>query len=134
MSSWHHLDGITRSCIIDKIKERRKSTDVVRSSTSAKKIVTSLWKSFQTNGMCSKRHGVGRVRGMTAAEDRRIELSTKRNRRSTSTEVANQFLVLAASASPEQLGLSSCCVHPSRHHRSASFQWCCQYSNWRQDD
>lgn len=66
-------------------------------------VAVRFWKSFQTNGMCSKRHGVGRVRGMTAAEDRRIVLFTKRNRRSTSTEVANQFLVLAASASPEQL-------------------------------
>ncbi|GFW15149.1 transposable element Tcb1 transposase [Trichonephila clavipes] len=42
--------------------------------------------------MCSRRHGGGRVRSTTPAEDRYIVLSAKRNRRTTAQQVANQFL------------------------------------------
>ncbi|GFT80704.1 transposable element Tc1 transposase [Trichonephila clavipes] len=42
--------------------------------------------------MCSRRHGGGRVRSTTPAEDIYIVLSAKRNRRTTSQQVANQFL------------------------------------------
>ncbi|GFW99100.1 transposable element Tcb1 transposase [Trichonephila clavipes] len=51
-----------------------------------------MWKSFKTTGMCSSRHGGGRVRSTTPAEDRYIVLSAKRNSRSTAQQVANQFL------------------------------------------
>ncbi|GFS73598.1 hypothetical protein TNCV_3742771 [Trichonephila clavipes] len=47
---------------------------------------------LKTTGMCSRRHGEGRVRSTTPAEDRYIVLSAKRNRRSTAQRVANQFL------------------------------------------
>ncbi|GFU16899.1 hypothetical protein TNCV_1709491 [Trichonephila clavipes] len=42
--------------------------------------------------MCSRRHGRGRVRSTTPAEDRYIVLSAKRNRRNTAQQVVNQFL------------------------------------------
>ncbi|GFS70298.1 hypothetical protein TNCV_1067671 [Trichonephila clavipes] len=42
--------------------------------------------------MCSRRHGGGRVRSTTLAEDRYIVLSAKRNRRTTAQQVANHFL------------------------------------------
>ncbi|GFW15826.1 hypothetical protein TNCV_1545601 [Trichonephila clavipes] len=58
----------------------------------AHSVVSRLWKSFKTTGMCSRRHGGGRVRSTTPAEDRYIVLSAKRNRRTTAQQVANQFL------------------------------------------
>ncbi|GFW13361.1 transposable element Tcb1 transposase [Trichonephila clavipes] len=42
--------------------------------------------------MCSRRHGRGRVRSTTPAEDRYIVLSAKRTRRTTAQQVENQFL------------------------------------------
>ncbi|GFX85699.1 hypothetical protein TNCV_2471011 [Trichonephila clavipes] len=42
--------------------------------------------------MCSRRHGGGRARSTTPAEDRYIVLSAKRNMRTTAQQVANQFL------------------------------------------
>ncbi|GFW52275.1 hypothetical protein TNCV_2427221 [Trichonephila clavipes] len=39
-----------------------------------------------------RRHGGGRVRSTTPAEDRYIVLSAKRNRRTTAQQVANRFL------------------------------------------
>ncbi|GFU55558.1 hypothetical protein TNCV_4339531 [Trichonephila clavipes] len=58
----------------------------------AHSVVSRQWKSFKTTGMCSRRHGEGRVRSTTPAEDRYIVLSAKRNRRTTAQQVANQFL------------------------------------------
>ncbi|GFW63010.1 transposable element Tcb1 transposase [Trichonephila clavipes] len=92
MSSRHHIDDFMRDRIIGKIEEGRKITDVAREFDIAHSVVSRLWKSFKTTGMCSRRHGGGRVRSTTPAEDRYIVLSTKRNRRNTAQQVANQFL------------------------------------------
>ncbi|GFT55724.1 transposable element Tcb1 transposase [Trichonephila clavipes] len=92
MSSRHHIDDFMRGRIIGKIEEGRKITDVVREFDIAHSVVSWLWKSFKTNGMCSRRHGGGRVRSTTPAEGRYIVLSAKRNRRTTAQQVANQFL------------------------------------------
>ncbi|GFV99386.1 HTH_Tnp_Tc3_2 domain-containing protein [Trichonephila clavipes] len=91
ISSRHHIDDFMRGRIIGKI-EGRKITDVAREFDIAHSVVSRLWKSFKTTGMCSRRHGGGRVRSTTPAEDRYIVLSAKRNRRTTAQQVANQFL------------------------------------------
>ncbi|GFY26810.1 transposable element Tcb1 transposase [Trichonephila clavipes] len=62
MSSRHHIDDFMRGRIIGKIEEGRKITDVAREFDITHSVVSRLWKSFKTTGMCSKRHGVGRVR------------------------------------------------------------------------
>ncbi|GFV79737.1 hypothetical protein TNCV_1725621 [Trichonephila clavipes] len=43
--------------IIGKIEEGRKITDVARVFDIAHSVVSRLWKSFKTTGMCSRRHG-----------------------------------------------------------------------------
>ncbi|GFU26740.1 transposable element Tcb2 transposase [Trichonephila clavipes] len=55
--------------------------------------------------MCSRRHGGGRVRSTTPAEDRYIVLSTKRNRRTT-----------------------------AQQHRTTRSQWCREHHNWTEQD
>ncbi|GFV15140.1 uncharacterized protein TNCV_2710241 [Trichonephila clavipes] len=75
-----------RGRIIGKIEERAKITDVAREFDIAHSVVSRLWKSFKTTGMCSRRHGGGRVRSTTPAEDRYIVLSAKRNRRTTAQQ------------------------------------------------
>ncbi|GFW06600.1 transposable element Tcb1 transposase [Trichonephila clavipes] len=86
MSSRHHIDDFMRGRIIGKIEEGRKITDVAREFDIAHSVVSRLWKSFKTTGMCSRRHGGGRVRSTTPAEDRYIVLSAKRNRRTTAQQ------------------------------------------------
>ncbi|GFU72408.1 transposable element Tcb2 transposase [Trichonephila clavipes] len=51
-----------RGRIIGKIEEGRKITNLAREFDIAHSVVSRLWKSFKTTGMCSRRHGVGRVR------------------------------------------------------------------------
>ncbi|GFT75638.1 HTH_Tnp_Tc3_2 domain-containing protein [Trichonephila clavipes] len=102
----------------------------------AHSVVSRLWKSFKTTGMCSRRHGGGRVRSTTPAEDRYIVLSAKSNRRTTAQQVANQFLA----ASGKQISRNTVarrlrggglyarrpvvCVPLTRQHRTARLQWC----------
>ncbi|GFU83388.1 transposable element Tcb2 transposase [Trichonephila clavipes] len=104
MSSRHHIDDFKRGRIIGKI-EGRKITDVAREFDIAHSVVSRLWKSFKTTGMCSRRHGGGRVRSKTPAEDRYIVLSAKRNKRTT-----------------------------AQQHRTARLQWCREHHNWTEQD
>ncbi|GFU67219.1 HTH_Tnp_Tc3_2 domain-containing protein [Trichonephila clavipes] len=92
MSSRHHIDDFMRGRIIRKIEEGREITNVAREFDIAHSVVSRLWKSFKTTGMCSRRHGGGRVRSTMPAEDRYIVLSAKRNRRTKTQQLANQFL------------------------------------------
>ncbi|GFV68885.1 hypothetical protein TNCV_1985491 [Trichonephila clavipes] len=64
-------------------------------SSTSLRVVSRLWKSFKTTGMCSRRHGGGRVRSTTPAEDRRT----------TAQQVVNQFLA----ASGKLISRRNCC-------------------------
>ncbi|GFT25264.1 transposable element Tcb2 transposase [Trichonephila clavipes] len=135
-----------RGRIIGKIEEGRKITDVAREFDIAHSVVSRLWKSFKTTGMCSRRHGGGRVRSTTPAEDRYIVLSAKRNRRTTAQQVADQFLA----ASGKQISrktVARClrggglyarrpvvCVPLIRQPRTARLQWCREHHNWTEQD
>ncbi|GFU91065.1 transposable element Tcb1 transposase [Trichonephila clavipes] len=105
MSSRHHIDDFMHGRIIGKIEEGRKITDVAREFDIALSVVSRLCKSFETTRMCSRRHGGGRVRSTTPAEDRYIVLSAKRNRRTT-----------------------------AQQHRTARLQWCREHPNWTEQD
>ncbi|GFV58465.1 HTH_Tnp_Tc3_2 domain-containing protein [Trichonephila clavipes] len=134
MSSRHHIDDFMRGRIIGRIEEERKITDVAREFDIAHRFFSRLWKSFKTTGMCSRRHGGGRVRSMTPAEDRYIVLSAKRNRHTTAQQVVNQFLA----ASGKQISRKTVarrlmagglyarrpvvCVPLTRQHRTAYLQ------------
>ncbi|GFW89264.1 transposable element Tcb2 transposase [Trichonephila clavipes] len=146
MSSRHHIDDFMRGGIIGKIEEGRKITDVAREFDIAHSVVSRLWKSFKTTGMCSRRHGGGRVRSTTPAEDRYIVLSAKRNKRTTAQQVANQFLA----ASGKQISRKTVarrlkrgrlyarrpvvCVPLTRQHLTARLQWCREHHNWTEQD
>ncbi|GFU31578.1 hypothetical protein TNCV_3539631 [Trichonephila clavipes] len=52
MSSRHHIDDFMRGRIIGKIEEGRKITHVAREFDIAHNVVSRLWKSFKTTGMC----------------------------------------------------------------------------------
>ncbi|GFV69493.1 transposable element Tcb2 transposase [Trichonephila clavipes] len=94
----------------------------------------------------NRRHGGGRVRSTTHAEDRYNVLSAKRNRRTTAQQVANQFLA----ASGKQISRKTVarrlrggvlyarrpvvCVPLTRQHRTARLQWFREHHNWTEQD
>ncbi|GFY10783.1 hypothetical protein TNCV_1123061 [Trichonephila clavipes] len=146
MSSRHHIDDFMRGRIIGKIEEGRKITDVARGFDIAHSVVSRLWKSFKTTGMCSRRHGE------VVLEVRRLQKTDissyqqKRNRRTTAQQVANQFLA----ASGKQISRKTVarrlrggglyarrpvvCLPLTRQHRTARLQWCREHHNWTEQD
>ncbi|GFU85302.1 HTH_Tnp_Tc3_2 domain-containing protein [Trichonephila clavipes] len=145
MSSRHHIDDFMRGRIIGKIKEGRKITDVAREFDIAYNVVSRLWKSFKTTGMCSRRHGevVLEVRRLQKTD---ISSYQQRNRRTTAQQAANQFLA----ASGKQISRKTVarrlrggglyarrpvvCVPLTRQHRTARWQWCREHHNWTEQD
>ncbi|GFV27606.1 transposable element Tcb1 transposase [Trichonephila clavipes] len=92
MSSRHHIDDFMRGRIIGKIEEERKIVDVAREFDIAHSVVSRLWKSFKTIGMCSRRHVGGRVRSTTPAEDRYIvPISAKKEQAHHSSADESRF-------------------------------------------
>ncbi|GFU42790.1 transposable element Tcb1 transposase [Trichonephila clavipes] len=114
-----------RGRIIGKIEEGRKITDVAREFDIAHNVVSRQWKYFKTTGMCSRRHGGGRV---------------------TTQQVANQFL----DASGKQISRKTVarrlrggglyarrpvvCIPLTRQHRTARLQWCREHHNWTEQN
>ncbi|GFT13318.1 transposable element Tcb2 transposase [Trichonephila clavipes] len=122
MSSRHHIDDFMRGRIIGKIEEGRKITDVAREFDIAHSVVSRLWKSFKTTGMCSRRHGGGRVRSTTPAEDIYRPISKKEQAHHSSAGgglYARRPVV---------------CVPLTRQDHTARLQWCREHHNWTEQD
>ncbi|GFW70883.1 transposable element Tcb2 transposase [Trichonephila clavipes] len=144
MSSRHHIDDFMHGRIIGKIEEGRKITDVAREFDIAHSVVSRLWKSFKTTGMCSRRHGE------VVLEVRRLQKtdisSYQQKGTGTAQQVANQFLA----ASGKQISRKTVarplrggglyarrpvvCVPLTRQHRTARLQWCREHHNWTEQD
>ncbi|GFU14196.1 transposable element Tcb2 transposase [Trichonephila clavipes] len=113
MSSRHHIDDFMRGRMIGKIEEGRKITDVAREFDIAHSVVSRLWKSFKTTGMCSRRHWEGRVRR------KQISRKTVARRLRGGGLYARRPVV---------------CVPLTRQHRTARLQWCREHHNWTEQD
>ncbi|GFY13928.1 uncharacterized protein TNCV_1295891 [Trichonephila clavipes] len=104
MSSRHHINDFMRGRIIGKIEEGRKMTHVAREFDIAHSVVSRLWKSFKTTGMCCRRHGGGHVRSTTPAEDRYIVLYQQKGTGAPQlSRWQISFLLPQESRSPEKL-------------------------------
>ncbi|GFX77145.1 transposable element Tcb2 transposase [Trichonephila clavipes] len=106
MSSRHHIDDFMRGRIIGKI-EGRKITDVAREFDIAHSVVSRLWKSFKTTGMCSRRHGKADLPKNCCQTLRGGGLYARR---------------------------PVVCVPLTRQHRTARLQWCREHHNWTKQD
>ncbi|GFT82527.1 hypothetical protein TNCV_1633351 [Trichonephila clavipes] len=119
MSSRHHIDDFIRGRIIGKIEEGRKITDVAREFDIAHSVVSRLWKSFKTTGMCSRRHGevVLEVRRL-----QKTDISSYQQKGTGSPQLSGwqiSFLLPQESRSPE-----NCCL-TFEGRRTIRSQTCC---------
>ncbi|GFX93682.1 transposable element Tcb2 transposase [Trichonephila clavipes] len=125
MSSRHHIDDFMRGRIIGKIEEGRKITDVAREFDIAHSVVSRLWKSFKTTGMCSRRYGA------VMLEVRRLQkrdISSYQQKGTGAPQLSRwqiSFLLPQESRSPEKL---------LPDHRTARLQWCREHHNWTEQD
>ncbi|GFT78003.1 transposable element Tcb2 transposase [Trichonephila clavipes] len=120
MSSRHHIDDFMRGRIIGKIEEGRKITDVAREFDIAHNVVSRMWKSFKTTGICSRRHGSAGGKSVSCCL-RKADLpknccQTFEGRRGL---YARRPVV---------------CIPLTRQHRTARLQWCREHHNWTEQD
>ncbi|GFW68410.1 transposable element Tcb2 transposase [Trichonephila clavipes] len=110
-----------RGRIIGKIEEGRKITDVAREFDIAHSVVSRLWKSFKTTGMCSRRHGGAQqvANQFLAASGKQISGKTVARRLRGGGLYARRPVV---------------CVPLTRQHRTARLQWCREHHNWTEQD
>ncbi|GFW21113.1 transposable element Tcb2 transposase [Trichonephila clavipes] len=106
MSSRHHIDDFMRGRIIGKIEEGRKITDVAREFDIGHSVVSRLWKSIKSTGMCSRRHGE------VVLEVRHLQKTDM--------------------SSYQQKGTGA--PQLSRQHRTARLQWCREHHNWTEQN
>ncbi|GFU25564.1 transposable element Tcb2 transposase [Trichonephila clavipes] len=135
MSSRHHIDDFMRGRIIGKIEEVRKITDVAREFDIAHSVVSRLWKSFKTTGMCIRWHGGGRVRST---------ISKKKQAHHSSEGCKSVSCCLRKANLPKTVarrlrgGLYTrrpvACVPLTRQHRTVRLQWCREHHNWTEQD
>ncbi|GFU71928.1 transposable element Tcb2 transposase [Trichonephila clavipes] len=113
MSSRHHINDFMRGRIIGKDRRRAKNNRCCQgSSTSLTALFSWLWKPFKTTGICSRRHGGGRVRR------KQISRKTVARRLRGAGLYARRPVV---------------CVPLTRQHRTARLQWC-EHHNWTEQD
>ncbi|GFV13194.1 hypothetical protein TNCV_4282281 [Trichonephila clavipes] len=89
--------------LLEKIEEGRKITDVAREFDIAHSVVSRLWKSFKTTGMCSRRHGevVLEVRRL-----QKTDISSYQQKEQAHLQLSRwqiSFLLPQESRSPEKL-------------------------------
>ncbi|GFY02578.1 transposable element Tcb2 transposase [Trichonephila clavipes] len=117
MFSRHHIDAFMRRRIIGKVEEGRKITDVAREFDIAHSVVSRLWKSFKTTGMCSRRHGE------VVLEIRRLQktdISSYQQKGTGAPQLSRwqiSFLLPQESRSPEKL--------LPDHHNWTEQDWAC---------
>ncbi|GFV73934.1 hypothetical protein TNCV_3453881 [Trichonephila clavipes] len=126
--------------IIGKIEKERKITDVAREFDIAHSIVSRLWKSFKTTGMCSRRHGGGRVRSTTPAEDIYRPISKMEQAHHSSAGGKSVSCVLRKADLPKNccqmfegrrtIRTQTCCVCPiDQTAPYCPLQWCREHHN-----
>ncbi|GFX11207.1 transposable element Tcb2 transposase [Trichonephila clavipes] len=123
MSSRHHIDDFMRGRIIGKIEEGRKITDVAREFDIAHSVVSRLWKSFKTTGMCSRRHGE------VVLEERSMQkkdISSYQQKGTGAPQLSRGGGLYARRP--------VVCVPLTRQHRTARLQWCREHHNWTEQD
>ncbi|GFS72237.1 transposable element Tcb2 transposase [Trichonephila clavipes] len=123
MSSRHHIDDFMRGRIIEKIEEGRKITDVAREFDIAHRVVSRLWKSFKTTGMCTKGTGAPQLSGWQISfllpQEKQISRKTVARRLRGGVLYARRPVV---------------CVPLTRQYRTARLQWCRKHHNWTEQD
>ncbi|GFX49277.1 transposable element Tcb2 transposase [Trichonephila clavipes] len=123
MSSRHHIDDFMRGRIIGKIEERRKIANVAREFDIAHSGVLRLWKSFKTTGMCSRRHGGGRVR----TDGKLVSCCFRK-------QISRKTVARRLRGGGLYARIPVVCVPLTRQHRTARLQWCREHHNWTEQD
>ncbi|GFU70403.1 transposable element Tcb1 transposase [Trichonephila clavipes] len=91
MAQRKHLDDFLRGRIIGRLECERTQLKVSEELGIAQSVISRLWQRFQDDGNVSRCYSTGHPRDTTPNEDRYLEVSAKRNRRSTASDLSRQL-------------------------------------------
>ncbi|GFU76621.1 transposable element Tcb1 transposase [Trichonephila clavipes] len=150
MSSRHHIDDFMRGRIIGKIEEGRRNNRCCQGVRHrSQRCFTAVGSNLKLLECVVRRHGGGRVRITTPAEDEisSVSISLKRNEaHHSSAGGKSSFLLPQGSRSPENCCQTFegrrnlyarrpvVCVPLTRQHHTARLQWCREHHNWTEQD
>ncbi|GFV86794.1 HTH_Tnp_Tc3_2 domain-containing protein [Trichonephila clavipes] len=91
MAQRKHLDDFLRGRIIGRLESKRTQLEVTEELGIAQSVISRLWQRFQDDGNVSTCYSTGHARVTTPNEDRCLQVTAKRNRRSTASDLSRQL-------------------------------------------
>ncbi|GFT24697.1 transposable element Tcb1 transposase [Trichonephila clavipes] len=91
MAQRKHLDDFLRGRIFGRLECGRTQLDVYEEFGIAQSVISRLWQRFQDDGNVSRCYSTSRCRVTTPNEDRYLAVTSKRNRRSTASDLSSQL-------------------------------------------
>ncbi|GFV46564.1 uncharacterized protein TNCV_3161211 [Trichonephila clavipes] len=93
MTQRKHLEDFLRGRIIGRLECGRIHLEVSEENGIAQSVISRLWQRFQDDGNASRCYSTIRPRVTTPNDDRYLEVTAKRNRRSTESDMSLQLPV-----------------------------------------
>ncbi|GFX37663.1 transposable element Tcb1 transposase [Trichonephila clavipes] len=91
MAQMKHLDDFLRARIIRRLECGRTQLEVSEELGIAQSVTSKLWKRFQDDGNVSRCYSTGHPQVTTPNEDQYLAVTSKRNRRSTASDLSRQL-------------------------------------------
>ncbi|GFS63071.1 uncharacterized protein TNCV_3743251 [Trichonephila clavipes] len=91
MAQRKHLDDFLRGRIIGRLECKRTQLEVSEELGIDQSVLSRFWQRFQDDGNVSRCYRTGRLRVTTPNENRYLAVTTKRNRRSTASDLSRQL-------------------------------------------
>lgn len=146
MSQQRDLPASIAWRIIGRLESGQTQRSVADAVGVARSVVARLWNRFQETGNVSRRPGQGRPCATSAADDRYIQLTARRNRTDNATQLQRQFLGATGRRVSTQTirnrlhrgGLYArrpmVCIPLTSSHRAARRRWAAEHHDWEQRD
>ncbi|GFV88737.1 transposable element Tcb1 transposase [Trichonephila clavipes] len=128
MAQRKHLDDFLRGRIIGRLECGRTQLEVSEELGITQSVISRLWQRFQDDGNVSRCYSTGHPRVTTPNEDRYLAVTTKRNRRSTASDLSRQL------SSATDIGLYASrpvrCVPLTATHCRLRLTWSREHALW----
>ncbi|GFV55907.1 transposable element Tcb1 transposase [Trichonephila clavipes] len=91
MTQRKQLDDFLRGRIIGRLECGRTQLEVSEELRIAQRVISRFWQQFQDDGNASRCYSTGHPRIITPNEDQYLAVTSKRNRRSTTSDLSRQL-------------------------------------------
>lgn len=145
MSNHQRLDDGMRWRIVGRLEAGQSQVQICRDFNVTPSVVSNLWKQFQDTGSIERKPGQGRPRATTAADDRYLSITARRNRDATASQLSRDLYAATGSRVSRvtvyrrlhERGLfarrPAVCVPLTSANRRVRLTWCRDHRDWSED-